>query len=145
MTFVKQDPIARFYAKLRKTDSCWLWTGNKGWDGYGHFWLDGRDVMAHRFSYELHRGQIPDGLTIDHLCRNKSCVNPEHLDPCTAAENTRRSPIGGWVKNRAKDRCMRGHPFTPENTRIYRGWRHCRECGRQHARRYYREKRARSA
>ena len=81
----------RFMRHVRKTASCWLWTGTKQKNGYGSFGFKGRTVRAHRWSYEFHVGQIPDGLHIDHLCRVRNCVNPEHLEPVTHAENMRRA------------------------------------------------------
>lgn len=69
---------------------CWLWLGVKRKHGYGAKFLNGKLVQAHRYIYELHRGPIPDGLFLDHLCRNPSCVNPDHLEPVTNAENLRR-------------------------------------------------------
>lgn len=83
----------RFDAQVERTDTCWLWTGNKTPAGYGRFWLNGRNVQAHRAAYEFHIGPIADGLTIDHLCRVTSCVNPAHMEPVTLAENIRRR----WV------------------------------------------------
>ena len=84
--FTKWDhatPEERFWAKVDKTDDCWLWTANRTNAGYGHFWLDRRMVLAHRFAYELLIGPIPDGLTLDHLCRVRACVNPAHLEAVT--------------------------------------------------------------
>lgn len=82
----------RFWAKVEKSDSCWLWTGALfPSNGYGALHLDGAAVPAHRVSYELNVGPIPDGLTIDHLCRVRACVRPDHLEPVTQAENLRRA------------------------------------------------------
>lgn len=75
-------------------DGCWVWTGAvNGGSGYGHFGNAGVTLSAHRFSYEHHVGPIPDGLQIDHLCRNRLCVNPAHLEPVTAAENLARARL----------------------------------------------------
>lgn len=71
-------------------NGCWLWTGTIERTGYGRFWLGGRQEIAHRASYALLIGPIPEGLTIDHLCRVRACVNPDHLEPVTLAENIRR-------------------------------------------------------
>ncbi len=81
----------RFWAKVSKTDECWLWTGSKN-DGYGKFRpvANQRPVLAHRYAYELLVGPIPRDLTLDHLCRVHSCVNPEHLEPVTRRENILR-------------------------------------------------------
>lgn len=83
---------AGFWARVDKGVGCWEWTRSLTTAGYGNLRLpDGRYGYAHRMSWELSRGPIPDGLTIDHLCRNRKCVNPEHLEPVTQAENNRRA------------------------------------------------------
>lgn len=81
--------ISRFWSKVKKTSSCWEWTGALT-HGYGHLRVNSKDWRAHRFSYELEFGQIPSGLVLDHLCMNKSCVKPQHLEAVTQAQNVRR-------------------------------------------------------
>lgn len=82
----------RFWSKVAKRDDdCWLWTGARNSRGYGQWGVNGRSRSVHRVAYEALVGPIPDGLTIDHLCSNKLCVNPEHLEPVTGAENTARA------------------------------------------------------
>lgn len=133
----KGPPVEdRFWTKVKKTDTCWLWTGTKP-DGYGRFYYDGAKRPAHRFAYELLVGPIPAGLEIDHLCRNHGCVNPDHLEPVTHAENLRRGKTRAWWNER-KTHCKHGHPFTPENTYTYPGRkkRGCRTCTRERHRRY---------
>lgn len=71
-------------------DTCWIWTGGATGHGYGAFWVDGKTLPAHRISYEMNVGPIPDGLHIDHLCKQTMCINPHHLEPVTLAENNRR-------------------------------------------------------
>ena len=118
-----------FWSNVRKTETCWLWQGRKV-RGYGLMWADGHDVQVHRWSYERFVGPIPDGLVIDHLCRNPSCVNPQHLEPVTSLTNTMRSPIAPAAINARKTHCIHGHPFTGENLIVWRGKRACRECKR---------------
>lgn len=117
------DLSYRFWRYVEKTDSCWVWNGARDWAGYGKMHWKGQLQMAHRVSYELTKGSIPVGLTIDHICRNKACVNPDHLEAVTQAENIAR---GTLKDNRA---CRRGHPMTEENTYIdTRGRRKCKQC-----------------
>lgn len=105
---------------------CWLWLGAVSQKGYGVIGLGGRfqgQTGAHRLSYEIHKGPIAAGLTIDHKCRVRCCINPDHLECVSLVENVHRRWHG-------EDRCMRGHLFTPENThfRKNRKQRECRTC-----------------
>ncbi len=128
-------PIAadiRFDAKWRvdPATGCHVWTATTVSSGYGSFYVQrhGRQILAHRFAYERGNGSIPHGLHIDHLCRNKSCVNPAHLEAVTRQENHRRI---GWE---AHAHCKRGHEMTTENVYVRpSGMRRCRECARQSA------------
>ena len=118
----------RFWEKVDKSESCWLWTGGLVKGGYGQYNLEGRCRQAHRLAYELAVGPIPDGLVIDHLCKNPRCVNPEHLEPVTRGENVLRG-VGPTAENARKSECKRGHPLTPENLAPSKqGWRVCRAC-----------------
>lgn len=118
-------------ASLPSTE-CVRWTGRIDRDGYGRL---GRE-LAHRLTYAAVVGTIPDGLTIDHLCRVRDCINPAHMEPVTRAENTRRGTALSVV-NAAKEVCDYGHPFTAENTySIKTGGRRCRACAARHAREY---------
>lgn len=135
-------PIAeRFWARANKNGPisatrpdlgpCWLWTSTITGAGYGLIGVDGKRRYAHRISYELLVGPIPQGLELDHLCRTTACVNPDHLEPVTHRENIRRS------KPATKTHCVHGHLYDEENTYLdRRGCRFCRECKRASDARY---------
>lgn len=114
----------RFWSKVDKTESCWLWRGGINENGYGRFWFEGGMRSAHRFSFVLDGGTIPDGLELDHLCRVRHCVNPAHLEPVTRSENNLRSPL---IRS-TREQCSKGHEFTPANTYVDQGRRKCRIC-----------------
>ncbi len=127
--------IARFICRVIKTNNCWLWTGTR-WNGYGKFRLNGKSVFVHRISHELFKGDIPDGLVIDHLCRNTLCVNPEHLEAVTQKVNCERGLVG--IVNASKTHCKHGHEYDQENTyHIPTGGRQCRACNREWMRAHY--------
>lgn len=128
-----RTPEERFWSFVQKTETCWLWTGGRA-EGYGMFWLDGRNVKAHRFAYELLVAPIPGGLVLDHVaargCRWRHCVNPAHLEPVTQQINILRG-TGPTAANALVTHCPAGHEYTPANTRMYKGQRHCRACSRE--------------
>ena len=122
---------ARFRQKIQVVGDCWEWTGSTS-QGYGRFRADGRSVFVHRWAYERFRGPIPAGLTIDHLCRNRRCANPDHLEPVTNRENVLRGE-GITAQHARKTHCPQGHEYTPENIYSWPGrpnGRLCRECMR---------------
>lgn len=122
----------RFWRSVeRRTDEeCWPWNGELTEAGYGRFSLNGRKWMAHRVSWSIFKdGSIPEGLVLDHLCRNPKCVNPRHLEPISNRENTVvRTEDGFAAKHARKTHCAQGHEYTAENTRIRRGRRECLTC-----------------
>lgn len=120
--------MKRFWAKVEKTPTCWLWLASRRRDGYGRFSLSkGRPVLAHRVAWEMARGPIPKGLQIDHLCRVRHCVRPDHMEIVTARTNVLRGD-GPAAKHARKTHCIHGHKFTPKNTYIWNGGRFCRAC-----------------
>jgi hypothetical protein len=148
---MRKTESERFWEKVNKVPGgCWEWTASTA-KGYGHFGVGGRNgstIYAHRWAYEHLVGPIPKGLQIDHaVCQNKICVNPDHLEPVTPKENTRRYlESKGWKKNNAQSRrthCPHGHPYSGENLKIdvTTGQRICREC-RKKVDRAYNAKRA---
>lgn len=145
-TSTKVRPILeRFWEKVERTETCWVWHGARGL-GYGRFRIyQGLMMTAHRFSFLTHGGYIPDGYTIDHLCKNPACVNPAHMEPVTNGENSMRGE-GQAAQNARKTHCKHGHEFTDTNTIMlwYNGKkrRRCRECSRTNARRFYTQQRS---
>lgn len=122
-------------------DGCWLYQGAGTRNGYGRV----NAGLAHRVSYEIHVGPIPEGLLIDHKCRNRRCINPQHLEPVSASENIRRgiAPDLLRARNAAISACPQGHPYTPNNTRLNKaGARECRSCNAARHRAYRRRRAA---
>ncbi len=136
-----ETPEARFWAKVEPVpfSGCWVWMGHINDKGYGltqirigHKW---KKLRAHRVAYELYRGPIPAGLDLDHKCRVRCCVNPDHLEPVTRQVNILRG-IGIPAIKAAQTHCVRGHEFTPKNTgRTSKQTRYCRLCKRDEMRR----------
>lgn len=125
-----QGDIARFEAKYitgEELDDCWKWIAGKTSDGYGQFRIGRTVFRAHRISYTLIKGDVPNGLTLDHKCRNRSCVNPNHLETVTSSENTLRGE-GAGARHKRKTHCIHGHEFSPDNTRIDGRRRICLAC-----------------
>lgn len=115
-------------------EECWPWRGRPKPEGYGQLRYCGRTQNAHRVAYRLHHGSIPEGLTIDHLCRNRLCCNPAHLEAVTMGENVRRGRAPP-ARNHRKTHCKRGHPLRGKNLYVNpRGSRICRKCQLMHGR-----------
>jgi hypothetical protein len=149
----KRTTAERFWSKAKRTDGCWPFDGTKRPDGYRQLGIgsltDGtrRNVLAHRYAYELTHGPVPAGLTVDHECHNRdsdclggptcphrACVRPDHL----IAKPIRANVLAGRTvaaKAAAATHCPQGHPYDEVNTRIYRGTRACRACDREKAQR----------
>lgn len=120
----------RFVKKIdASAGDCWLWVAQIDGCGYGRFQEGGKPISAHRYAYEALVGQIPDGLTIDHLCRVRHCVNPEHMEAVTRRENTLRG-IGPTAMHARRTHCPQGHPYDEENTCLHGTSRSCRTCHR---------------
>lgn len=130
-------PVApRLWAQVERTDSCWLWTGYRTWNGYGWMSVNNRAVAVHRIAYELLVGPIPAGLDLDHVrdrgCTNRNCVNPAHLEPVTRSENLRRGRGVEVLRARAAKitHCPRGHAYAEHAYVTPSGGRTCKICQR---------------
>lgn len=131
-----QQLVDRFWSRTKKQGSCLIWTGHIDKDGYGKFSIREKVWYAHRFAYTLTKGNIPNGLNLDHLCRNRACINPNHLEAVTHLINVKRGNAG--LHERIKTHCRQGHKYSKKNTRYAKenGFikRVCRTCKRERAR-----------
>lgn len=125
-------PEQRWWANIEVVGRCWIWQGRPNGNSYGVLRVKGKTTAAHRFGYELLVGTIPDNLELDHLCRNRLCVRPEHLEPVTTRVNILRGMGRGAIEARMTD-CKYGHPLSGENLYIRPsdGKRRCRQCNRE--------------
>ena len=131
-----KDIMKRFNTKYVISDNgCWEWRGFiNPKTGYGQFWVNGKDMLSHRFSYEMFNGIIPSKLVVDHICKNRKCVNPFHLDLTTRVDNVQRGH-NEIANNKLKQFCPDGHPYDSKNTYYTKiGYRHCRKCDQQRGR-----------
>jgi hypothetical protein len=137
----KSSPWPRFFQKVTVAPSgCWEWQAHRTGEGYGQFDWEGISTrFAHRIAYTVLVGPIPYGLTLDHLCENPPCVNPQHLKPCTIGENVLRSAVSPTAVNARRTYCKRGHPLSgdnlyvrPKNRWLPNGARACKTCNAMH-------------
>lgn len=119
--------IRRVLNSIQFKNGCWEWRGADNGAGYGKTYIGKRTRYAHRIVYEIFKGPIPRGLQLDHLCRNRKCVKPSHLEAVTARENILRGE-GASARNSQKTHCPYGHEYTEKNTYVYGRWRQCRAC-----------------
>lgn len=134
LNYTEQTTLNKILKNVKHTEvlfdgePCWEWQMSRIRAGYGQLFVEGKHNYTHRLMYQLCKGPIPEGLQIDHLCRNRACCNPAHLEAVTSGENTKR---GVLLENlRSKTHCKNGHEFTPENTKRHKatGGRYCRIC-----------------
>lgn len=136
---ISQYSAKDFFSKTKRVGDCLEWQGSKYQNGYGKIGRVG--IMAHRIAYELIKGEIPTDMCLDHLCKNRLCVNPDHLEIVSLVENVMRGN-SQHAKNARKTHCKHGHEFTTENTYIHptRGSRLCRECRKVNHKKYIEKK-----
>jgi HNH endonuclease len=129
---IKLPVEERFRRKVIFGDKCWEWVGSRNSSGYGYFFFQGKNRRAHRVVYELFVAPIPEGMTIDHLCRNRACVNPDHLEVIPFRENVLRGE-NQMAKQARQTHCKRGHALSGANLYIIpaSGSRACRTCRRE--------------
>jgi hypothetical protein len=132
----------RFLSKIEKIDGCWVWKGYIDKSGYGRLSINNRSEWVHRISFYIYNGFFPkDGMVVDHICRNRKCVNPEHLREATQRQNCLENSISRSYLNSLKTHCPKGHEYSEDNTKIkYRNnikMRYCIECSRIYARNKY--------
>ena len=131
----QREPLAeRFWSKVSKSDGCWLWVAFRDRNGYGRFGTSAlnRSTLAHRTSYSLTFGDIPEGMHVLHKCDNPPCVNPDHLFLGTDKDNAQDCKAKGRHPQLKKSHCPHGHAYDATNTYLRKGrGRFCRECSRE--------------
>ena len=125
-----EEYIPRFLAKVDKTATCWNWTATISFGGYGQFTYKSKNWRAHRYSYSVFVGPLVEGLVIDHLCSNRKCVNPEHLEQVTQQENISRA-------YRKREHCKYGHELDGIKTKDGATYRRCKTCHKEEMAEYY--------
>lgn len=128
----RKNTEADFWKRVNKNapNGCWQWLGSQNGRGYAQWHIGGKTIYVHRYAYNMLVGEVPDGFIIDHLCRNRSCVNPKHMELVTQQENILRG-VGISAQASLATHCPQGHPYDEENTYVYQGRRYCRACGRK--------------
>lgn len=132
---IRKIDIVTTRVQTEHSNQCWLWPYAKYYDGYGQVVINRKTHRVYKVAFELRYGKVPDGLQLDHLCRERSCWNPDHLEVVTQQENIKRGQVG--LRHSSKEYCPKGHPYNEENTYHYKNGRYCRECGRENCRRWY--------
>lgn len=133
---ISEETIGRFWSKVSKTDSCWVWTDSKSSKGYGRMRVDGEYVLAHRLSVAIDGRPASNDLVVDHICRNRLCVRPDHLRSVTVKVNDHENSVSIVARLANRTHCNHGHEFSPENTyyakvsKKNRTYRVCRTCYR---------------
>lgn len=135
---MNQKYVDRFMSRIEVApDGCWIWQSTINNQGYGVIAFEGKARKAHRFAHEVFIGPIPEGFDVDHLCRVRSCANPEHLEAVTHRENVLRG-VGRAAQGARQETCVKGHPFDSTTVRPNgRGQRVCRTCNNERNRAYY--------
>lgn len=128
-----EDFLSKIFAQ---EDGCWMWINKPHHTGYGTYSIKGSDYQAHRVSYSLFVGEINPKFVIDHKCKNKRCVNPDHLRQVTQKVNSTENSNSVCAKAKAKSFCVNGHEFSNENTRLTSSRRRCRACDREKSKNY---------
>ena len=124
---LNEKQLKNFWGKVEFTTDCWNWKGATNGIGYGQFGVNYKLLLVHRLIYKIYHCEIPEGLTIDHLCRNKLCVNPNHLEVVTNMENNLRG-YSLSAQNARKINCIKGHPLNGDNLYKYKNMRQCKIC-----------------
>lgn len=132
----------KLFKRISMSGDCWVWNGSRTNGGYGYLTIHSNKYLAHRVSFSIFNGDLDNSLVIDHTCKNRACINPDHLRQVTIKENTLFNSLALTAGNSLKESCKNGHPFTPKNTYpIPSGGRACRICRSFYSEKYKEKKR----